>query len=421
MDSKNNIFEIEKLYSEPGIYIIYNKNKETAYIGQAKDMKERMRQHLEALYSNKTKRMFDNKNLLCEFNKGDNLYLYRSLDKVDESSLDNMESLYFQAAKEYFGKNGVHNKADLTSKYKTLEDELKRAKEKIERTITKEMKTPIIRVDDTTKRRIKQDIIGKYEKDIILDAYKKQEKNSVKRIEFERISIRDLYENGKLDHIIIGKMGDYIGKDNKSQSFTDIIAEKLACISDNKKCLWATASSNVDKINDFIDKYGFGEEKRVYAIFALTSTQYKSKYKLKKYIHKETGLSITAPEKKRFKALIIDKFMTVKEDFDFNNFIQNYYYHARAAIDGQSHRILMNNEISSFSQMPAKIVSRKATVFNNDELQKELGINKFDLQEKGKFKDSIPNEKVTFSDANGASYFIIAEVTKAAWIYPVEE
>lgn len=37
-NSKDNIFEIEKLYSESGIYIIYN--KKTAYIGQAKDMKE---------------------------------------------------------------------------------------------------------------------------------------------------------------------------------------------------------------------------------------------------------------------------------------------------------------------------------------------------------------------------------------------
>lgn len=57
-NSKDNIFEIEKLYSESGIYIIYNKNKKTAYIGQAKDMKERMRQHLDALYSNKIKRVF---------------------------------------------------------------------------------------------------------------------------------------------------------------------------------------------------------------------------------------------------------------------------------------------------------------------------------------------------------------------------
>ena len=417
----NNIFEIEKLYSEPGIYIIYNKNKETAYIGQAKDMKERMRQHLNALYSNKIKRVFDNKNLLCEFNKGDNHYLYRSLIKADESSLDNMESLYFQAAKMYFDKKGVHNKADLTNKYKPSEYELKSAVEKIERTIMEELRTPIIRIDDKTKRRINQDIIGKYEKDIILDAYAKRVKNSEEQIEFERISIKDLYETGKLDHIIIGKMGDYIGEDNKSQCFTDIIAEKLACISDNKKCLWSTQSSNIDEINDFIDKYGFGDDKKVYAIFGLTSSQYKSKYKLKKYIHKETGLFDTAPEKKRFKALIIDKFMSVNEDFDFNEFVKNYYYHSIPRIDGQSHRILMNEEIGSFSQMPAKIVSRKATILNNDELQKELRINEFDTQEMDKFKNSIPNEKVIFSNANGASYFIIAEVTKADWIYPVEE
>ena len=82
-NSKDNIFEIEKLYSESGIYIIYNKNKKTAYIGQAKDMKERMRQHLDALYSNKIKRVFDNKNLLREFNSEDNYYLYRCIAKVD--------------------------------------------------------------------------------------------------------------------------------------------------------------------------------------------------------------------------------------------------------------------------------------------------------------------------------------------------
>lgn len=37
-----------------------------------------------------------------------------------------------------------------------------------------------------------------------------------------------------MDHIIVGKMGDYIGEDNKAQSFTDIIVEKLACIADHK-------------------------------------------------------------------------------------------------------------------------------------------------------------------------------------------
>lgn len=420
-NSKNNIFEIEKLYSESGIYIIYNKNKKTAYIGKAKDMKERMRQHLDALYSNKIKRVFDNKNLLCEFNKEDNHYLYRCLIKVDESLLDNKESLYFQAALEYFGKKSVHNKADLTDKYKPSEYELKIAIEQIKTTIKKKLKTPIIRINDKTKRRINQDIIGKYEKDIILEARTKQVKNSEEQIKFERISIRDLYENGKLDHIIIGKMGDYIGEDNKAQSFTDIMEEKLACISDNKKCLWSANLPNIDNINDFIDKYGFGDEKRVYAIFALTSSKYKSKSKLKKYIHKETGLLDTAPEKKRFKALIIDKFMSVNEDFDFSKFIQNYYYHSKPRIDGQSQRILMNEEICSFSQMPAKIVSKKEVIINNDELQKELEINKFDVQEMDKFKNSIPNEEVVFSNANGASYFIIAEVIKADWIYPIEE
>lgn len=417
MDSMNNIFEIEKLYAEPGIYIIYNKNRETAYIGQAKDMKERMRQHLDALYSNKKKRVFDNKNLLCEFNKGDNHYLYRSLIKVDESSLDNMESLYFQAARRYFDKKGVHNKADLTNKYKPSEDDLKSAIEKIKRTINKKLETPIIRIDDKTKRRINQDIIGKYEKDIILDARAKRCKNSKEQIEFERKSIKDLYENGKLDHIIIGKMGDYIEEDNKTESFTDIIIKKLAKISDNKKCLWSTQSSSIDKINDFIDKYGFGEEKKVYAIFALTSAKYKSKYKSEEYIHKETGLSCTAPEKKRVKALIINKLMSVNEDFDFEKFVQNYYYHSTSRRDGQSHRFLMNKEIASCSRMFAKIASRKTTILNSDELQKELGINKFDSQEMNKFKNSIANEEVIFSNANGASYFIIAEVTKADWIY----
>ena len=43
------------------------------------------------------------------------------------------------------------------------------------------------------------------------------------------------------------------------------------------------------------------------------------------------------------------------------------------------------------------------------------------LQEIDKFKKSIPDEKVVFSDAKGASYFIIAEVIKADWIYPIEE
>lgn len=420
-NSKDNIFEIEKLYSESGIYIIYNKNKKTAYIGQAKDMKERMRQHLDALYSNKIKRVFDNKNLLREFNSEDNYYLYRCIVKVDEAQLDIEESLYFQAALRYFGKESVHNKADLTEKYNPREDELNQAVEQIKRTIMEELKTPIIQINNETKRRINQDIIGKYEKDIILDACTKQVKKCEEQIEFQRISIKDLYEKGKLDHIIVGKMGDYIGEDNKAQSFTDIIVEKLACIADHKKCLWAANLPNIAKINNFIDKYGFGDEKRVYAIFALTSSKYKSKFKLKKYIHKDTGLFDTAPERKRAKALIIDKFMSVKEDFDFSKFVQNYYYHSKPREDWQSQRILMNEEIGSFTQLPAKIVSKKEAIINNADLQKELEINKFDVQEIDKFKKSIPDEKVVFSDAKGASYFIIAEVIKADWIYPIEE
>ena len=75
-----------------------------------------------------------------------------------------------------------------------------------------ELKTPIIQINNETKRRINQDIIGKYEKDIILDACTKQVKKCEEQIEFQRISIKDLYEKGKLDHIIVGKMGDYIEK-----------------------------------------------------------------------------------------------------------------------------------------------------------------------------------------------------------------
>ena len=111
----------------------------------------------------------------------------------------------------------------------------------------------------------------------------------------------------------------------------------------------------------------------------------------------------------------------VKEDFDFSKFVQNYYYHSKPREDWQSQRILMNEEIGSFTQLPAKIVSKKEAIINNADLQKELEINKFDVQEMDKFKKSIPDEKVVFSDAKGASYFIIAEVIKADWIYPIEE
>lgn len=71
-----NIFDIEKLNAVPGIYIIYNAKKRTAYIGQAKDMKERMKTHIKALYISKD----DNASLQAEFDTGDNDYIYRSLE-----------------------------------------------------------------------------------------------------------------------------------------------------------------------------------------------------------------------------------------------------------------------------------------------------------------------------------------------------
>ena len=72
----------------------------------------------------------------------------------------------------------------MTEKYNLPEDELNQAVEKIKRTIMKELETPIIQINNETKRRINQDIIGKYEKDIILDACTKQVKKCEEQIEF---------------------------------------------------------------------------------------------------------------------------------------------------------------------------------------------------------------------------------------------
>lgn len=438
MDKTNNVFEIEKLYSRPGIYIIYNKLKNTAYIGQSTDMKERMRQHLDALYNNKRIKKLDNKNLKKEFAEGDNIYFYRFLhdqfvfqDKDDlQNQLNQKESLFFQAAQSIFGKERVHNTIDLTNIYTPSENELNISKLKIKKAI-RSVKTPIVKIDNTTKRRINQDILGTDIESIINSAIARKQINNNVKITFEKVSIKKLYEEGKLNHIILGKMGDYIGStfdqaNDHVQSFTDIIIEKLACISDFGKCLWTTRASNIDEINSFINEYGFGMEgKKIYALFALTSSKYNSKMKTEAiYYHKDTGLKDTVPIStlpgKRTKALIIDKLMPVNEDFDFNEFTKRYYYHSSPKYKkiNEKDKYIRNSDLCSCTRLPATIATKKDVILSSNTLQKKLYIDKLDSDEMTDFKNSIPDSQITFDDTENSTYYILAEVSAADWIYP---
>ena len=436
LNRTNNVFEIEKLYSRPGIYIIYNKLKNTAYIGQSADMKERMHQHLDALYNHKHIKKLDNKNLKKEFAEGNNIYFYRSLydqfsfqNSADlKNQLDQAESLFFQAAQLVFGKENIHNTINLTNIYTPSENELTVSMLKVKNVIHT-VKTPIIKIDNTTKRRINQDILGTDIESIINSAFARKQVNNNVEITFEKVSIKKLYEQGKLNHIILGKMGDYIGStfnqpNDHVQSFTDIIIEKLACISDFGKCLWTATSSPIDEINTFIHNYGFGkEEKKVYALFALTSSKYDSQKKLEAiYHHKNTGLEDTVPVAtlpgNRTKALIINKLMPVSEDFDFNEFSKMYYRHSAPGFRSQQQKYEKNSELCSCTRLPATIVTRKDIILSTDSLQKELFIDRFDSNEMDNFKNSIPRSKIIFDDTEPATYYILAEVSAADWIYP---
>ncbi len=433
----DNFFEIEKMNAVPGIYMIYNQTKKTAYIGQATDLKERMRTHIANLYRIYDAKGDNNANLQAEFELGNSHYIYCVLYPFDEEtarlkltneSLSKLEGIYFCAAKERLTEGNVHN-IRKPPKYNTpSENELKVACKRMDSCIEKysnnvPARRPTIKIHNTIEaaRKINIDILDR-DKDAIVDAAEHHPHNGQMRrkVELGSISIKHLLETEKLNHIMIGKMGDYIGNE-QAQRFTDILIEKLAGIADQGKCLWATNCPNVKDTKKFIDKYGFLDDdgtKKVYALFALTSSKYNNKkYENVVYYWNDSNQQFTdtAPYSKtnKRKAMIINRFWLVEEDFDLSDFTDLYYRHAPARIRWNTREYILNHPINEMRQMQLCCASLKSKIINCPEIQHELHLDQNLIRE---LKDGTPKNDPAFYDNEGAVCYILAEIEDSIWM-----
>lgn len=416
----DNTFDIEKMNAVPGIYMIYNVGRKTVYIGQAQKLKQRMKDHMDSLYI----RHKDNKNLQKEFELGGNTYWYRVLEILPlsqkehmEKLLDEKESLYFQAAKAVPEFTQVHNEQDLEGRFFPDAETLAAAKKVILQKL-EALDKPSMKISgqgDLDK--LNRDILDKYPQGIIAEAEQKlaQMQGEGGKITLDTISIKKLYESGNLKHLLVGKMGDYIGED-LPQSFSDILAEKLAYTARYGKCLWTAAGADTDEANKFIAQYGFESEldgrpvRKVYALFPLTSASYdNAKYgdqPVTYYWIDPDGQrhSDTGPAGKVKKALVLDKFWLVKEEFPLYAFLNNYYRHTSPGYKDGKPRL--NKELSAQNQLLVACITAKKEIEANEQLQEALGFNKEMLKD---LQDVIPKEEVPFEDNGGAVSYILAE------------
>ena len=90
-------------------------------------------------------------------------------------------------------------------------------------------------------------------------------------IHLDTISLKELYEEGKLSFLFLGKVGGYSG----GQDFTDILIEKLADVAHYQKCLWFSSGPNIAKYHRNRDTFRktFGDKRKIYVLFAPVTTK----------------------------------------------------------------------------------------------------------------------------------------------------
>ncbi len=425
---------VEKLDCVPGIYVIFNRNTKGVYIGQAKDLKNRTTQHVRALFVNRD----DNANLQKEFDEGGQSYRIALLQAVPEVSLlDYYESLYYQAAKKLLEVSGgyevsqVYNTMDLTDKMTPHESELAEAMQQLKKVLSRKSFRKVQEYSSAVQVRLKlkQDWLGMSNEKIVEAAREKvkelvsQRGATLTRIteqdicvdqmeknppQLETISLRKLIEDEKLNYLIVGKMGDYVGE-GSSQTFEEIMIEKLAEIACEGKCLWAAAGPTIQEAKRFRETYGFGQEKKLYALFSMTTSQYKNDNPSKTYCWTDADGKVykdTAPAKKsgEFKALVIKRLWTVEEDFLVDDFYDQYYrYEVKYEKDGQ---YLLNNDVRNCSRQMQCVVSKKE-ILSNSKLQDELKLTGALLEEFIRTKNC---SELTFREGEHPVFYILAEV-----------
>lgn len=405
--------EVEKFEREPGIYIIFNKDNNKVYIGQAKDLKRRMVQHIQILFddkenksdsSKKNKKVRkDSKALQEEFNK--DIYGFRMvlLKQVCEKELNKYESFFFQAAVMIYGRENVYNKVELYNEPIT----------------DKQMQETITIIKEAKQRNEP----GMYTFRTKEDTRQDWLKITHKELKVGTVSLREMYEKNMLDNIIISVAGDYVGE-NKPQTITEILLEKIGELGDisKGKCLWAGAGPSLSEFKVFKEKHGFGKEKKVYALIYFTLSEFDKKDIISRiYYYKDKEGNILRAKvpfrehskyNAKYKALIIDKIWTVEEDFPIIEIYKYYYRYGKACIStiGGMQRHVLNSELSDRRIRCA--VSKKA-ILNSKEIQKEL-LLEGELLEQFK-KERASEEEIYYSfipcnDEQHPVRYVLAEV-----------
>lgn len=416
--------EVERLKHESGIYIIFNKNNYKIYIGKAVDLRRRMEQHVRNLFAG-----CDNHKLQQEFSEG--RYTYRigllKISRLEE--LDKEEIVFFQAAVKTVGRENIYNIQEL-KREKYNSEAIEEAKNIILNSIHKRNIKGIYTVKTSEDARLHiQDWIDKSNKEILELANEKiiSERQSnkavteIKKPELDSISIIELYNQNKMDAILVGVMGEYIG-DKVAQEFTDILAEKLAHIACYGRCMWAGEGPNVGEFKSFQKQFGIGEDKKIYLLFSLTGSKYEQREESYYFYEQENSKIIyrdTAPKRKshHFKGLVIDRFWTVEEEFVINQFYELYYRYERKTCGPQKKPIL-NNDIKECIRKMQLAVSKKA-ILNSTDIQKELMLTDNLYKEfiKEKINPEIDYSKFpTCSTNNHPTIFILAEVLDYVWM-----
>ena len=427
---------IEKFESEPGIYAIFNisdnvnyNNKKKIYIGKSKNLKLRMTQHVDDLFKNK-----DNKNLQSDFNLDNVIFrisLLHSIDKDSEvtSELNKYESLYYLAAADYLGEENLYNEIELKSQeelYNGNPDTYIQVIKNILDNLNEKKGVMCInenKIQDwigVSQNEIKSRVVG------LLNDLNGNKSINENQISINEVSLKKLYDNNELDFMLLGKMGDYVGRDDQTdiQTFTDILVEKIADINYYGKCLWATSGPNIQEFNKY--RNILNKEKKVYVLFYLTFSEYKSKSKTKGYYYwnecENNKLYCVAPKgKKKFKALVIKDIMLVKELFLIEYLKVIYTKAILKSTDyrnGEVKKMLPSSLKEDLQNSLLNVFSNKC-ICNNEEVQSELIWENL-LDE---FKSENNNfEFPTFTESNGSTYYyVLAEVEKYVEIQECDE
>lgn len=399
---------VEKFEREPGIYIIFNKETEKLYIGSACDLKRRADVEHANNLRDETKNAFkmEPPNLREEFRNSN--YKYRIgllkplpyVSKIDEKekTLRLWETVFWWAAKDadkcIYNVNCPVEKKWAEKIYLENKKEIEEAKEDIAAALN--------RKNENNGRWINMD--GTYQ-DFI-------------ELKLESRSLRDMYNEGKLDHLFIGRMGEYVGN-NKHQKIEDIIIEKLEAIKDDGKCLWAGNGSNLDYYKDFINNFPEAKE-NLYALFSFTINKHdEDKMRIPCYgVYEGKKYWGTVPEtthKGSYKGLILENFWIVKEKFDMNTFCNCYCSCERATRFEDKYWKLPG--INNSRQMQFSVSKRK--IESSREIQKYLRVDDRILKElnTNQYEEKLCREFDASENEEHYSMYVLAEISDYVQIY----